>query len=78
MNEKDFTYPVKGKVIGITPNGKITPILQVKTHNPDFIKYEEDWYIRCDSWLLIPLDMTYEDVYKAKENARKWREENIN
>lgn len=74
-DKSDITYPVKGKMTGITPDGKIFQFLQVRNHNPDFIKYENDWYIRCDSWILIPLDMTDEEVEAARERAKKWRSE---
>ena len=74
-DKSDITYPIKCKLIGRGADGIITPILKIQESDPEFIKYEGEWYIATQFGLFIPLDMTDEEVEAARERAKKWRSE---
>lgn len=70
-NKNDITYPVKGKLIGRGSDGVIQPILKIQYRDPEFVKYEGEWYIATQFGLFIPVDMTDEDIEKARERAKR-------
>ena len=74
-DKSDITYPIKGKLIGCGADGVIKPILEIQDREPDFVKYEGEWYIATKFGLFIPLDMTDEEIEAARERAKKWRSE---
>lgn len=74
-DKSDITYPIKGKLIGRGADGIITPILKIQERDPEFVKYEDEWYIATKFGLFIPLDMTDSDIEAARERAKKWRSE---
>ena len=73
--KSDITYPIKGKLIWRGADGVIQPILKIQERDPEFVKYEDEWYIATKFGLFIPLDMTDEEVEAARERAKKWRSE---
>jgi hypothetical protein len=78
MNKDDksnITYPIKGKLIGRGADGVIQPILKIQERDPEFVKYEDEWYIATQFGLFFPLDMTDEEIEAARERAKKWRSE---
>lgn len=74
-DKSDITYPIKGKLMGRGDDGVIRPILKIQERDPEFVKYEGEWYIATQFGLFIPLDMTDEEVEAARERAKKWRSE---
>lgn len=74
-NKSDITYPIKGKLIGRGADGVIQPILKIQDSDPEFVKYEGEWYIATKFGLFIPLDMTDEEIEAARERAKKRRSE---
>lgn len=74
-NKSDITYPIKGKLIGRGADGVIQPILKIQERDPEFVKYEDEWYIATKFGLFIPLDMTDEEIEAARERAKKRRSE---
>jgi hypothetical protein len=74
-DKSDITYPIKGKLIGRCADGLIQPILKIQEQDPEFVKYEDEWYIATQFELFIPLDMTDEEIEAARERAKKWRSE---
>lgn len=84
MNKEDMsdiTYPLKGTFLCRDRDKDhkeiISSFKKVRDKDPEFVKHEDQWYIVVDGWMLLPLDMTDEQIQEAKEKAKRWRSENF-